>query len=244
MDTSLHSPAAAPLLSLSGVTAHYGRNEALHDVTLDVSDSEVVALLGANGAGKTTLLNVISGFLAPSAGTIRLRGQSIAGKKPYQVFRDGVVQVSQARDLFPAMTVKDNLALGAVTRSDDTRVDLRRVLDYFPRLQERTQQRVGTLSGGEQQMVAIGRALMGRPKILLLDEPSGGLAPLFVREIGRIMGTLKEGGTTMFIVEQNIALALSVADRYYMLRGGELVRSGVPAELGTDYTDVARSYYL
>ncbi len=244
MDTSSQNTHAASLLSLSGVTAHYGRSQALRDVTLDVSDSEVVALLGANGAGKTTLLNVISGFMAPTAGTIRLRGQSIAGRKPYQVFRDGVVQVSQSRDLFPAMTVHENLALGAVTRSDDTSADMQRVLQYFPRLQERTKQRVGTLSGGEQQMVAIGRALMGRPKILLLDEPSGGLAPLFVQEIGRIMHALKEGGTTMFIVEQNIALALSVTDRYYMLRGGELVRSGVPAELGTDYADVARSYYL
>ena len=244
MDTSQHAPRSAPLLSLDRVSVRYGRADALRNISLEVSDSEVVALLGANGAGKSTLLNVISGFLVPVSGEIRLNGESIAGHKPYRVFRSGVVQVSQSRDLFHAMTVKDNLALGAVTRKDDTSADMERVLDYFPRLRERMTQRVGTLSGGEQQMMAIGRALMGRPSILLLDEPSGGLAPLFVQEIGRIMQALKEGGTTMLIVEQNIALALSVADRYYMLRDGELVRSGRPEELGSDYAEVARSYYL
>ncbi|WP_260986098.1 ABC transporter ATP-binding protein [Bordetella genomosp. 13] len=232
------------LLSIDGLSVRYGSSTALRDVSLRVQGGEVVALLGANGAGKTTLLNAISGFLKPAQGDIRLQGQPIAGEKPYRVFRRGVVQVSQARDLFPAMTVQDNLALGAVTRDDDVSSDLARVLEYFPRLRERMAQKAGTLSGGEQQMAAIGRALMGRPKVLLLDEPSGGLAPLFVQEIGRIMGLLKQTGTTMLIVEQNIALALGVADRYYMLRDGALVREGVPAELGDDYGAVARSYYL
>lgn len=236
MDTSL--------LALKSVSARQGQVEALHDISLQVSDSEVVALLGANGAGKTTLLNVISGFLPPSSGDIMLDGKSIKGIKPYHVFRRGVVQVSQARDLFPAMSVKENLLLGAVTRKDDIGQDMQHVLDYFPRLNERLAQRAGTLSGGEQQMLAIGRALMGKPRLLLLDEPSGGLAPLFVQEIARIMQTLKAAGTTMFIVEQNIGLALSVADRYYILRGGALMRSGTPDDLNGDYAEVARNYYL
>jgi branched-chain amino acid transport system ATP-binding protein len=232
------------LLSLHGVTARYGKTDALRNVSLEVKEGEVIALLGANGSGKTTLLNTISGFIKPSAGDIRLRGIAISAQKPYKVFRQGVVQVSQARDLFPAMSVQDNLELGAATRSDDLQADLDAVFAYFPRLDERRQQKVGTLSGGEQQMVAIGRALMGQPSILLLDEPSGGLAPRFVQEIARIMRVLKDKGSTMLIVEQNIALALGVADRFYIMRGGEVVRAGVPAELGTNYADVARSYYL
>ena len=232
------------LLSLHGVTARQGRTDALRNVSLEVKEGEVVALLGANGSGKTTLLNTISGFIKPTAGNIQLRGQSISSDKPYKVFRQGVVQVSQARDLFPAMSVQDNLELGAATRNDDITADLNEVLAYFPRLDERRQQKVGTLSGGEQQMVAIGRALMGQPKILLLDEPSGGLAPRFVQEIARIMRALKDKGSTMLIVEQNIALALGVADRFYIMRDGEIVRTGVPADLGTNYADLARSYYL
>ena len=238
MDTS------ETLLSVHGVTARYGKTDALRNVSLEVKEGEVIALLGANGSGKTTLLNTISGFIKPSAGDIKLRGDAISAQKPYQVFRQGVVQVSQARDLFLAMSVQDNLELGAATRNDDFSADLGEVFAYFPRLDERRQQKVGTLSGGEQQMVAIGRALMSRPSILLLDEPSGGLAPRFVQEIARIMRVLKDKGATMLIVEQNIALALGVADRFYILRGGEVVRSGVPAELGTNYADVARSYYL
>ena len=238
MDTS------EALLLLHGVSARHGQTDALRNVSLEVKEGEVIALLGANGSGKTTLLNTISGFIKPVAGDIQLRGQSIRADKPYKVFRQGVVQVSQARDLFPAMSVQDNLELGAATRDDDISADLKEVLAYFPRLDERRQQKVGTLSGGEQQMVAIGRALMGRPKILLLDEPSGGLAPRFVQEIARIMRALKDKGSTMLIVEQNIALALGVADRFYILRDGEIVRTGVPAELGTNYADLARSYYL
>lgn len=232
------------LLSLHGITARYGKTDALRNVSLEVKVGEVVALLGANGSGKTTLLNTISGFIKPSAGDIRLHGKPISTQKPYEIFRQGVVQVSQARDLFTALSVQDNLELGAATRTDDLRADLDQVFTYFPRLEERRQQKVGTLSGGEQQMLAIGRALMGRPGILLLDEPSGGLAPRFVQEIARIMRVLKDKGSTLLLVEQNIALALGVADRFYIMRDGQLVREGVPAELGTNYAEVARSYYL
>jgi branched-chain amino acid transport system ATP-binding protein len=232
------------MLSLENVSVSYGKTEALHNVSLQIKEGEVVALLGANGAGKTTLLNMISGFLKPDEGRIKLKGVEIHGNKPYSIFRQGIVQVSQARDLFTAMTVKENLELGAVISKDDFSSDLIQVLNYFPRLHERQNQRVGTLSGGEQQMVAIGRALMGRPKVLLLDEPSGGLAPRFVSEIARIMRTLKEKKSTMLIVEQNIALALNVADRFYIVRDGHVVRSGVPADLGSNYLDIAKSYYL
>lgn len=236
--------ANSPLLSLANVGARYGKAEALRAVSLDIWEGEVVALLGANGAGKSTLLNVISGFIRPSHGAITLAGERIDGDKPHKAFRRGVVQVSQARDLFPAMTVKENLELGAVTRKGDCSTEMAVVFDYFPRLHERREQRVGTLSGGEQQMVALGRALMGRPRILLLDEPSGGLAPKFVQEIGRIMAALKDRGATMMIVEQNIGLALRVADRFYILRDGNVVHTGTPNELGDDLAAVARRYYL
>ncbi len=233
-----------PLLSISGLAYRYGKAAALRGVSLEIHPGEVVALLGANGAGKSTLINLVSGFLKPAAGAIRVQGKAIAGLPPHEVFRHGVVQVSQGRDLFPAMSVRDNLELGAVSRKDDIAADLARVYDTFPRLRERLTQKVATLSGGEQQMVAIGRALMSRPRVLLLDEPSAGLAPRFVDEIGHIMGQLKAGGIPMLIVEQNLALALGHADRYYIMRDGALAAAGVPADLGDDYAAVARNYYL
>ena len=233
-----------PLLSLRHVAALRSGAAVIHDVSMDVHEGEVVALLGANGAGKTTLLDLISGFIAPSSGSLYMRGESLAGLPPYQTFRRGVVQVSQSRDLFPELSVRDNLELGATTRKDDWSADWRQVLDYFPRLEERLSQPAGTLSGGEQQMVAIGRALMGRPRILLLDEPSAGLAPRFVDEIRHIMLALKERGATMLIVEQNIGLALAAADRYHIMRGGRLVHSGDKALLGPDHAALVSSYYL
>jgi branched-chain amino acid transport system ATP-binding protein len=235
---------AEPLLSIRDLTARYGKVPAIKQLSLEIRNGEVIALLGANGAGKTTLLNTISGFLAPSGGTIELQGEPIGGEAPHRVFRRGIVQVSQARDLFLDMPVADNLALGGATRSDDLRDDLARVFAYFPRLQERKHQQVRTLSGGEQQMVAIGRALMGCPKILMLDEPSGGLAPMFVQEIGNIIRKLRDAGSTMLLVEQNIALALSVADRFYILREGAIVNAGLVAGLDRDPSELARTYYL
>lgn len=235
---------AETLLSIEKIAVRYGKSEAIRDVSLDIRAGEVVTLLGANGAGKTTLLNTISGFLKPAAGEIRVQNVPITGAPPHKVFQHGVVQVSQGRDLFPSLSVQENLELGAATLKGSFKEELDRVFEYFPRLAERRKQLAGTLSGGEQQMVAISRALIGRPKVLLLDEPSGGLAPRFVAEIGRIMRILKEVGSTMLLVEQNMSLALSVADRFYILRDGVIVHRGDSAELGSDYTELAKRYYL
>ncbi len=231
------------LLRARGVVAGYPGKRILFGVDLDVGGSEVVALLGANGSGKSTLLNVLSGFVRPSAGSIRLQRQELAGRPPHAMFRAGIVQVSQARDLFPDMSVEDNLRLG-LRRKGEMRALFERVFASFPRLAERRRQRVSLMSGGEQQMVAIGRALMGEPKLLLLDEPSGGLAPALVAEIGAIIGALKRQAITMVIVEQNIKLALAVADRVLLLRDGRVSqrldsRAGPLSE-----EDVARSIYL
>jgi branched-chain amino acid transport system ATP-binding protein len=215
----------------------------LRDASLEVGEGEAVALLGANGSGKTTLLNAICGFLPHTAGTVTLGGAAIGGLAPHRIFQRGVVQVSQARDLFGSMTVLDNLLLGAVRR-DRPGPEIEEIFGYFPRLKERQQQIARTLSGGEQQMVAMGRALMSAPRLLLLDEPSGGLAPRFVDEIGNIVRALKQQGRTMLLVEQNLALAASVADRFYILRDGETVASGDGAALRQDRREFARTYYL
>lgn len=235
---------AETLLNIRNLTVRYGKSEAVRNVSLSVSAGEVVALLGANGAGKSTLLNTISGFLKPAEGEIETGGTPIGGAPPHKVFRHGIIQVSQSRDLFGSQTVMENLRLGAATRSDDLSTDLERVFSYFPRLAERRGQYAATLSGGEQRMLAVSRALMGRPKILLLDEPSGGLAPKFVAEIGRIIEVLKDAGSTMLLVEQNMALALGAADRFYILRDGEIAHQGKSAELDSDFTDLAQRYYL
>jgi branched-chain amino acid transport system ATP-binding protein len=212
-----------PLLTARGVEAGYGNRQILRGVDLDVGEGEVVALLGANGSGKSTLLNVLSGFLRPRRGSILLRQTELAGLRAHRVFRHGVVQVSQARDLFPEMSVEENLHLGAWVKRGNTAELLRRVYGSFPRLAERRTQPVRLMSGGEQQMVAIGRALMSEPRLLLLDEPSGGLAPSFVSEIAAIVAALKRERVTMVMVEQNIRLALSLADRILVLRDGQVI---------------------
>jgi branched-chain amino acid transport system ATP-binding protein len=232
-----------PVLLVQGVAARYGKIVALRNASLEIGEGEAVALLGANGSGKTTLLNTLCGFLAPTAGTMSLAGDAIGGLPPHRIFQRGIVQVSQARDLFGSMTVLDNLLLGAVRR-DRPGPAVADIFGYFPRLQERQLQIVRTLSGGEQQMVAMGRALMSAPRILLLDEPSGGLAPRFVEEIGNIVNALKRQGRTMLLVEQNLALAAAVADRFYILRDGETVASGDAAALRQDRRHFARTYYL
>jgi len=231
------------LLAVEGLVAGYGQIRILRGVDLAVRRGEVVALLGANGSGKSTALNTISGFIRPMAGRIRLDGQDIGGQPPHRTFKRGVVQVSQARDLFPDMTVEDNLQLGAAIRGD-AHAGLARAYELFPRLAARRRQAVRSMSGGEQQMVAIGRALMGDPTLLLLDEPSGGLAPVFVTEIGRVVQGLKAEGTTVLMVEQNVRLALAVADRFVALRDGQVLAHGPVADLRGNYEDLARRIYL
>ena len=214
------------LLDVRGIEAGYARRQILFGVDLAVYEGEAVTLLGANGSGKSTLLNVVSGFLRPRAGSIRLAGRELAGLAPHETFRHGVIQVSQTRDLFPAMTVEDNLRLGGSARRGPLVELLAQVFRTFPRLEERSTSPVHLLSGGEQQMVALGRALMGGPKLLLLDEPSGGLAPKLVNEMAEIIAALKARGIAMLIVEQNIKLALSVADRFLIVREGKVAERG------------------
>jgi branched-chain amino acid transport system ATP-binding protein len=229
------------LLTVRGVEAGYGARQILFGVDLDVAEGEVVALLGANGSGKSTLLSAVSGFVRPRRGSIRLDGMELAGLPPHRTFRHGIVQVSQARDLFPEMSVEENLRLGAWTKRGDAARLLDGIYASFPRLSERRGQMVRLMSGGEQQMVAIGRALMSEPRLLLLDEPSGGLAPAFVTEIAAIVAALKRQHVTMVIVEQNLRLALSVADRILVLRDGVVAaqRSGQ-----ADEEAIVRQIYL
>jgi branched-chain amino acid transport system ATP-binding protein len=236
------------VLSIENVSAGYGSNEVLRGVSLQVNDGETVALLGANGSGKTTLINAISGFL-PARGRIMLDDADLAGRAPHRTFAHGVVQVSQMRDLFGRLTVQENLQLGGMHKragidADAVKQRYAWVLELFPRLAERRNQQVGTLSGGEQQMVAIGRALMGFPRILLLDEPSGGLAPQFVQEIGRILQALKQERSTVLLVEQNIGLAALTCNRFYILRAGQIVHEDQGTSLKADAAELGRRYYL
>jgi branched-chain amino acid transport system ATP-binding protein len=233
-----------PVLIARGVEAGYGSRQILRGVDLDVGEGEVVALLGANGSGKSTLLNALSGFVRPRRGSILLSQVELAGLRPHRIFRYGIVQVSQARDLFPEMTVEENLRLGAWVRRGDMARLLDTVYQSFPRLAERRSQMVRLMSGGEQQMVAIGRALMSQPILLLLDEPSGGLAPAFVAEIATIVAALKRQGVTMVMVEQNIRLALSVADRILVLRDGVVIEQQDVRGGSTDEEQIVRQIYL
>ncbi|MGH7126493.1 MAG: ABC transporter ATP-binding protein [Stellaceae bacterium] len=233
-----------PLIAATGIEAGYPNKQILFGVDFTIAEGEVVALLGANGSGKSTALNTVSGFVRPWAGSIRFNGAEIAGLPPHEIFRRGIIQVSQARDLFADMSVEENLRLGAWVRRGDEAALLDGVYASFPRLAERRTQAVRLMSGGEQQMVALGRALMGRPELLLLDEPSGGLAPAFVQEITEIMKSLRERGTTMMLVEQNIRLALAVADRFLILREGRVAEHHDLRSSVLDEADIVRSIYL
>ena len=230
-------------LHIADLVAGYGHNVVLRGVSLQVNQGEIVALLGANGSGKSTVLNTISGFLKPTEGTVHLDQKSITGIPPHQTFRAGVVQVSQARDLFSDLTVEENLKLGSIIKGDEA-LGLRQVFAYFPRLSDRYDQQVSTMSGGEQQMVAVGRALMSQPRMLLLDEPSGGLSPLFVKEIGEITARMKADGVTMLLVEQNLRLALEISDRYLILRDGKVIDGGSTDNLEGSHDDIVRTIYL
>jgi branched-chain amino acid transport system ATP-binding protein len=233
------------LLTIRNLHAYYGSVPALNGVTCRVREGEIVALIGANGAGKTTLLNAVCG-LVRRAGEIIFQGRPLAGLAPEEIVALGISQVPEGRQLFAPMTVAENLELGAYRRSRrDSKAaiteDLERVFQLFPRLQERLGQRAGTLSGGEQQMLAIGRALMARPQLLLLDEPSLGLAPLVVEDILATLGRLRAEGLTVLLVEQNARAALKVADRGYVLETGHIILSGTAADLLQD-RQVTRAY--
>jgi branched-chain amino acid transport system ATP-binding protein len=235
------------MLSLGAVNAYYGRVQALRDVSLEVNEGEIVAVIGPNGAGKTTLMNAISGIVPVRSGTITMDGQSIANLNPVKIVRLGISQVPERRQVFSTMSVMDNLILGAYHRyrrdgRDEIHSDLEFVFEIFPRLKDREKQTAGTLSGGEQQMVALGRAWMARPRLLLMDEPSLGLAPLIVKEIFRVSSDLRERGTTILVVEQNARAALELADRAYVMESGQVVLEGLAAELAVD--ERVQSAYL
>jgi branched-chain amino acid transport system ATP-binding protein len=238
------TPPPSPVIEIRDLEAGYPNKQILFGVSLAVAKGEAAALLGANGSGKSTVLNTVSGFVQPWAGSIRLDGEELAGKAPHEIYRRGIIQVSQARDLFPDMSVEDNLRLGAWIRGGELAELLAGVYQSFPRLADRKRQPVRLMSGGEQQMVAIGRALMGRPKLLLLDEPSGGLAPAFVNEIASIIAALKRRSVTMVIIEQNIKLALAVADRFLILREGRVRRRDEVRGDSVAEEDIVRSIYL
>ncbi|HXF57987.1 MAG TPA: ABC transporter ATP-binding protein [Actinomycetota bacterium] len=224
---------AQPLLDVRDLHAHYGHVHALRGLTLQVKAGEIVALLGANGAGKTTTLRAVMGLLRPTSGDIRLDGQSIVGLQPHQVVARGVVMVPEGRRVFPNLSVEENLRMGGYTLTDRAtlQANLDTVYGLFPVLAERRRQLGSSLSGGEQQMLALGRALMVSPRLLLLDEPSLGLAPLVVRSIFRVVQELAGRGVTILLVEQNVRQALRVADRAYLLEVGRLVHAGASAEL-------------
>jgi branched-chain amino acid transport system ATP-binding protein len=234
----------AALLEVADVVTAYGKIEALRGVTLAVAQGSITCLLGPNGAGKTTLMMTTSGILRPRRGSIRFAGEEIAARTPHDIVARGVALVPENRLVFPHMTVAENLAAGAYQRNDKAEIaaDIERLYGRFPRLKERSAQEAGTLSGGEQQMLAVARALMSRPKLLLMDEPSLGLAPLIVEEIFAIVGELNRDGTTIFLVEQNAHMALKVAHHFYLMEQGRVTFSGSPGALAED--EVIRRAYL
>ncbi len=212
-----------PVLEFRNVHTHYGPVHILKDVSLSIYEGQIVCLLGGNASGKTTTLKTVLGMVVPTAGEVLIEGEVVNGWRTAQIVARGVSMVPENRRLFKRMTVRENLEIGAYLRKDDTSADYERILDMFPRLKERLGQRAGTLSGGEQQMVAVGRALMARPRVLLMDEPSMGLAPVLVAQNFDIIRQINEAGTTVFVVEQNANMALSIADYGYVLQTGKIV---------------------
>ena len=234
---------AKPMLKIDDINVYYGAIHALKGISLEVDEGEIVTLIGANGAGKSTTLRTISGLLKPKTGALDFPGPDIAGVPAHEIVKRCISQVPEGRRIFAEMTVMENLDLGAFTRKDKDGIaaDLRHVFELFPRLEERRDQVAGTLSGGEQQMLAMGRALMSRPKLLLLDEPSMGLAPLLIREIFNIIVDINKSGTTVLLVEQNANMALSIASRAYVLETGRITLSGSAAELAAS-EEVKKAY--
>jgi branched-chain amino acid transport system ATP-binding protein len=224
-----------PLLRISGLKVAYGGIQAVKGVDLEVRDGELVSLIGANGAGKTTTLKAITGTQPPAAGRIEYAGRDIAGQGPWDLVKQGLVMVPEGRGTFTRMSIVENLQMGAFTRNDGgIEADMDRVFELFPRLKERARQLAGTMSGGEQQMLAMGRALMARPRLLLMDEPSMGLSPLMVDKIFEVVADIHSRGTTVLLVEQNASRALGLASRGYVMDSGEITMSGAGADLLRD----------
>lgn len=221
------------MLEVKNLSVHYGMIQAVRNVDFKVKEGEIVSLIGANGAGKSTILKTLSGLIHPSEGEIVYLGENIASTSAKKIVEKGLVQVPEGRHVFPGLTVKENLELGAFLRKDKEGIqkDMEAVFERFPILKERKDQDAQTLSGGEQQMLAMGRALMSRPKLLLLDEPSMGLAPIFIREIFKIIQEIQKTGTTVLLIEQNAKMALSISNRAYVLETGSVVLSGTGQEL-------------
>ena len=231
------------MLKIDNIHVYYGAIHALKGVSLEVRKGEIVTLIGANGAGKSTTLRTVSGLLAPKSGAITFLGENIAGTPAHEIVKHGISQVPEGRRIFAEMSVQENLELGAFTRKDKDGVakDFELVYRRFPRLEERRKQQAGTLSGGEQQMLAMGRALMSRPKLLLLDEPSMGLAPLLIKEIFSIIEDINREGTTVLLVEQNANMALSIAHRAYVMETGRITLQGAAKDLAAS-EDVRKAY--
>ena len=230
------------ILTVDNINVYYGQIHAIKDVSIDVNEGEIVALIGANGAGKTTILRTISGLLRTKTGSITLLDQDITHADAHKLVTQGLAHVPEGRRIFLQMTVLENLEMGAFTQKGDTKEALEKVYAYFPRLLERKNQVAGTLSGGEQQMLAMGRALMSRPRIMMLDEPSMGLSPILVQQVFDIIKEFHAGGTTVLLVEQNAEMALEIADRAYVLESGRIKLSGTGAELAA--SDEIKKAYL
>ena len=232
------------MLKVENLSVHYGMIQAVRDVSFEVNEGEVVSLIGANGAGKTTILRTLSGLVRPSAGKIEFLGQEIQKTPAQKIVASGLSQVPEGRHVFPGLTVLENLEMGAFLKKnrEENQANLKKVFSRFPRLEERKNQDAATLSGGEQQMLAMGRSLMSTPKLLLLDEPSMGLAPIFIQEIFDIIQDIQKQGTTVLLIEQNANKALAIADRGYVLETGKIVLSGTGKELAA--SDEVRKAYL
>lgn len=231
------------MLQINNINTHYGQIQALHDVSVNIEKGEIVTLIGANGAGKTTLMMTICGDPQASSGSIVFDGEELTGSNTPDIMRKGLAIVPEGRRVFSAMTVEENLFMGAYFRDkDEAQKTVEHVLELFPRLEERYKQRAGTMSGGEQQMLAIGRALMSKPRLLLLDEPSLGLAPIIIQQIFDIIERLRDEGVTIFLVEQNANQALRIADRGYVLENGRIVKTDTGHNLLTD--EAVRQAYL
>lgn len=232
------------MLKVENLSVHYGMIQAVRDVSFEVNEGEVVSLIGANGAGKTTILRTLSGLVRPSSGSIEFLGQEIQKMPAQKIVAGGLSQVPEGRHVFPGLTVMENLEMGAFLKKnrEENQANLKKVFSRFPRLEERKNQDAATLSGGEQQMLAMGRALMSTPKLLLLDEPSMGLAPIFIQEIFDIIQDIQKQGTTVLLIEQNANKALAISDRGYVLETGKIVLSGTGKELAS--SEEVRKAYL